>query len=122
MNIVLAVGTAPLRLALDVILSQEPGVTVVGMACETEGLLALMRTARPDLVLLEWDLSGRPTEAVLAATHVLPHQLRILVLGRDPALRPAALMAGACAFVLVGDPPEILLAALRQVRATPPAS
>lgn len=118
MNVVLAIGTAPLRLALDVVLSEEPGVTVVGMASETEGLLALMRTAHPDLVLLEWDLSGSPTEAVLAAAPTLSRQLRILVLGRDATLRSAALTAGACAFVLVGDPPEILLAALRRERAT----
>ena len=112
----LAVGTAPLRLALDVILSEEPGVTVVGMASETEGLLALMRTAQPDLVLLEWNLSGSPTEAVLANALTVSRPLRILVLGRDAALRSVALTAGACAFVLVGDPPEILLATLREER------
>lgn len=53
MNVVLDIGTAPLRLALNVVPSVEPGVTVVGMVSETEGLLALTRTARADLVLLE---------------------------------------------------------------------
>ncbi|HEY0603987.1 MAG TPA: hypothetical protein VGD58_13800 [Herpetosiphonaceae bacterium] len=122
MNVVLAVSTAPLRLALDVVLSEEPGVAVVGMASETEGLLALIHTTRPDLVLLEWELPGRPAEAVLTAAHTRTCRLRVLVLGRDPTQRPAALAAGACAFVLVGDPPEMLLTALRQVRTTPAAS
>lgn len=116
MNVVLAIGTAPLRLALDVVLSEQPGVTVVGMASEPAGLLALMRTAQPDVVLLEWELTSGRIEAVVAAARTLARPLRILVLGRDATRRPAALTAGAWAFVLVGDPPEILLATLRQVQ------
>ena len=92
MNVVLAVRYAPARLALELALSEEPGVTVVGAASETEGMLALARAAQPDLVLLE-------------------------ALRGDLRLKPRALQAGACAFVLVGDPPELLLAALRQERA-----
>lgn len=116
MNVVLAIASASLRLALDVVLSEEPGVTVVGMASETAGLLALLRTAQPDLVLVEWELAGCRTAAVITVAHTFPRPLRILVLGRDAAVRPAALTAGAWAFVVVGDPPEILLAALRQAR------
>ena len=116
MNVVLAVRQAHTRLVLELVLSEEPGVTVVGMASETEGLLALTRTAHPDLVVLEWGLPGRPAEAVLAEVRACERSLWVLVLGRDPLLRQRALTAGACAFVLVGDPPELLLAALRQVR------
>ncbi len=117
MNVVLAVRQALARLALELLLSEEPGVTVVGTASETEGLLALIRTARPDLVLVEWGLPGRPAPDVLAETQALARPIRFLVLGRDPHLKQPALQAGACAFVLVGDPPELLLAAVRQVRA-----
>jgi SARP family transcriptional regulator, regulator of embCAB operon len=120
MNVVLAVRQAHARLALELVLCEEPGVTVVGMASETEGLLALTQTARPDLVVLEWGLPGRPTAAVITDAHAHAGQLRFLVLGRDPALRQFALTAGAYAFVLVGDPPELLLAALRQSRGAPP--
>jgi len=116
MNVVLAVRQAHTRLALELVLSEEPGVTVVGMASETEGLLALTRTAHPDLVVLEWGLPGRPAEAVLADAQALAGPIRFLVLGHDPGMRQSALTAGACTFVLVGDPPELLLAALRQVR------
>jgi DNA-binding NarL/FixJ family response regulator len=117
MNIVLAVRHAHVRLALELVLSEEPGVTVVGEASEAEGMLALARTARPDLVLLEWGLPGRPTPDVLAAAQALARPVRFLVLGDEPALNQPALQAGACAFVLIGDPPELLLAAVRQVRA-----
>ncbi|HEU4324276.1 MAG TPA: hypothetical protein VFS21_14080 [Roseiflexaceae bacterium] len=116
MNIVLAVCQAHTRLALELVLSAEPGVAVVGMASETEGLLALIHTAHPDLVVLEWGLSGRATGAVLAEGRALASRCRFLVLGRDLWQQQPALMAGACAFVLIGDPPELLLAALRQAR------
>lgn len=116
MNVVLAMRQAQARLALELALSVEPGVTVVGEASETEGLLALARTARPDLVLLEWGLPGRPVPHVLAEAQRLAQPLRFLVLGCDLHLRQPALQAGACAFVLVGDPPELLLTAVREVR------
>jgi DNA-binding NarL/FixJ family response regulator len=109
---------AQARLALELALSVEPGVTVVGEASETEGMLALADTARPDLVLLEWSLPGRPSPQALAAGLALARPLRFLVLASDPCLKQPALQAGACDFVLVGDPPELLLAAVRQVRAT----
>src|SRR5437867_105828 len=116
MNVVLAVCQAHARLALELALSEEPGVTVVGTASETEGMLALARTAHPDLLVLEWGLPGRPAELALAEARASASSLWILTLGRDAALKPKALRAGACAFVLVGDPPELLLAAVRQVR------
>jgi DNA-binding NarL/FixJ family response regulator len=122
MNVVLAIGSAPLRLALDIVLSEEPGMTMVGMASETAGLLALMGTAQPDLVLVEWELAGCRTASVITVAHTFPRPLRILVLSRDATFRSAALTAGAWAFVVVGDPPEILLATLRQARTMPAGS
>lgn len=116
MNVVLAVRQAHTRLALELVLCEEPGVTVVGTASESEGLLALMQTARPDLVVLEWGLPGRPAETLLEAARAGAGQVCFLVLGHDPAMRQSALTAGAWAVVLIGDPPELLLAALRQVR------
>lgn len=118
MKIVLALRQAQARLVLELVLSDEPGLTVVGTASETEGLLALARTAQPDLVLVEWDLPGRPMPEVLMVARSLPHSTHVLVLGRDSQQHQPALHAGAQAFVLVGDPPECLLAAVRQERAT----
>lgn len=117
MNVVLALGHADARLVLELALSDEPGVTVVGTASETVGMLALIQTARPDLVLVEWDLPGWPLPAVLAVARSLPRRVHVVVLGRDPQQHQPALHAGARAFVLVGDPPEFLLAAVRQERA-----
>ena len=51
LDVLLAVRQADLRLAIDLFLREEPGLTVVGVACETEGLIALLRTFMHDLSL-----------------------------------------------------------------------
>jgi DNA-binding NarL/FixJ family response regulator len=116
MNVVLAIRQADARLALELLLSEEPGVSIVGEASETAGLLALIQTTHPDLVVMEWALPGRPILDVLIEAQTLAGKLRFLVLGRNPSEKQPTLDAGGNAFVLIGDPPEHLLAALRQVR------
>src|SRR5262245_61054684 len=116
MNVVLAIRHADVRLALELLLSEEPGVSIVGAASETAGLLALIQTAHPDLVVVEWTLPGRPALDILTSARTRPGKLRFLVLGQDAREKQSVLDAGGHAFVLIGDPPEHLLAAVRQVR------
>jgi len=116
MNVVLAIRHADSRLALELLLSEEPGVCIVGTASETEGLLALTQTANPDLAVVEWTLPGKPMPAVLTKAQALTNKLAFLILGQDPSQKQSVLDAGAHAFVLIGDPPEQLLTTLRQVR------
>ena len=116
MRILLAIEDGDLRLSIELLLSQEPSVTVVGFASEAEGLLALLDSARPDLVILDWDLPGRPVTELMP--HILIHfpKIRVILLGTEPAFKEMALQAGADAFVVKGDPPEKLLDAFRQAR------
>ncbi len=116
MHVLLATEQADLRISLELLLDQEPGVNIIGSASETEGLLALIRSAQPDIVILEWDLPGRPMNDILAAAHRLGHPAKFIVLGKQPKQKEQALQAGAAAFVEKGGPPEQLLAAFRQVR------
>ena len=115
MDVVLASKEHDLRLALELLLREEPGVYVVGTASHAEALLALVRSACPDLVLLDWDLPGGPLTEVLArvkSTDCIP---KIIVLSKDADAEDEALAAGADAFVIKGDPPKRLLAAFFQV-------
>lgn len=117
MNVLLAIGRDGPRLALELLLSEEPGITILGAVSEAEGLLALMRILCADLVVMEWSLPGRPAADVLAEARALANQPKFLVLAQEAKLKQCVLQAGAAAFVLVGDPPERLLGSLRQVRA-----
>ena len=123
MRIFLADDQAKVRSALRLLLEQEPGLCVVGEATEVEELLTQLKTTRPDLMLLDWELphlsvakrSAGSGEHLLSALHIQCPNLRVIALSGRPEARQAALAAGADAFVSKGDPPERLLATLRTV-------
>ena len=116
MQLVLAVEPCDLGLALQLYLDAEPGLFVVGAVAEAASLRALLRTAHPDLIILDWDLPGYATTHLLAEAKQLRHCPQIIVLGLDEGIRQEALAAGADAFVLSGDSPADLMAAIRESR------
>ena len=116
MKILLAVEDTNLRLSLELILSEEPSVTIAGTASEADGLSALIKSSHPAIVLLDWNLPGRPLSAVIAETNRRANATKFIALGPSPADKEQALSAGADAFVVKGDPPEQLLAAFRALR------
>ena len=117
MRILLAIKRSDLRLGLEMLLDEQSGFTVAGSITDATSLLALVKTARPDLVVLEWDLPGGPPTEVLGRVQAAAPRPAIVVLGKEASAEQAALAAGADAFVVKGDPPEELLITLRQVHA-----
>ena len=117
MQVVLAVQPRDLGLALQLYLDAEPGLLVVGTVTEAASLRALLRTAQPDLIILDWDLPGYAAIHLLAEIKRLRSSPQVIVLGRDKGVRQEALAAGADAFVLSGDSPVDLMAAIRESRA-----
>ncbi len=117
MQVVLAAQHRDLQLALQLYLDAEPGLFVVGTVTEAASLRALLRTAYPDLVLLDWDLPGYAPIPLLAEIKRPRPSPQVIVLGRDEGARQEALAAGADAFVVSGDTPSDLMAAIRQSRA-----
>jgi DNA-binding NarL/FixJ family response regulator len=115
MRVLLADEHAQVRWALRRILAEEPGLIVVGEASKAEALLSQAQVLQPDLILLEWELPGRPLEALLAARLSLDLRARIIVLGRRPETKEDALAAGADGFLSKADAPAQFLTALRQV-------
>ena len=117
MQVVLAVQHSDLGLALQLSLDTVPGLFVVGMATETASLRALLRTADPDLVILDWDLPGHCTASqLLVEARQAKRCPTTIMLGRDEGVRQEALEAGADAFVLLGNSPVELMAAIQESR------
>ena len=116
MRILLATEQPELRLALGLFLSEEPGMTIVGSASEAASLRSLLITARPELVLLDWDLPGHPPASLVAEAKSLNPHLQVIVLGKDPDVKHAVLASGADAFFVKGDSPKPLLTAIRMAR------
>ena len=119
MNILLAIYWRDLRLAIDLFLREEPGINVVGVAGETESLLALFETTRPQIVLLDWDLPGRTIPEVLRTIHAAANPPKLIVLGNRENQKDIALKTGADVFVVKGEPPQQLVAAIRQISSPP---
>jgi DNA-binding NarL/FixJ family response regulator len=97
---------------LRLVLEQQPGVSILGEAVDTTGLLDWVKAACPDLVLLDWELPGLEAEGLLPTLRELCPCLAVIALSGRPEARRTALDAGADAFVSKGDPPERLLAAV----------
>ena len=83
MRTLLAIEQRDLRLALELYLDQEPGVIVVGTASEAASLRALLRTARPDLLLLDWDLPGYAPPNLLMEAKRLSSPPHVILLGMN---------------------------------------
>ena len=115
MDILLAIHQPDLRLAIDLLLREEPGLNVVGVARETKSVLAMQRVIHPDMLLLDWVLSGQPLTDVLAKILEWPDRPKIIVLGTLEDDREAILAAGADTFVVKGEAPQQLLTAIHQL-------
>jgi DNA-binding NarL/FixJ family response regulator len=113
LRVVLATDRPHLGDALRVFLS-EHGIDVVAIAADAGRVTALVSTTHPDVVLIDWQLTGAGASCVVADLKRAGRPAPVIVM-RTSTERPLADMAEADGHVTVGDPPEELLAVLRQV-------
>lgn len=114
-HILLADNDPRVRSALHTLFKMEPGQITIRESADLGSLALQVREFRPDLVLLDWELPGRPAAALLFALHSLDYHPKIIVLSARAESEGAALAAGADAFVCKGDPPEHLLQSFREL-------
>lgn len=109
MRIVIATGDTDLRLAIQLMLSEEPGIKIIGSASDCDGLNALIISTHPDSVVLDWSLPGCLIEEVLQDLKAIMPELALIIIGQQPKMKETAMQSGADEFVVIGDPPEKLL-------------
>ena len=114
-RVIVADSDPRVRSALRILLLEEPGLALVGETSDLPGLVTQVRQLKPDLVLLDWELPGRPAAAMLLAQTTLDYKPKVIVFSARPESKEVALAAGSDAFVSKGDPPEVLLSAFRQL-------
>ena len=116
MRIVLATGDTDLRLAIQLMLSEEPGLKIIGSASDCVGFLALIISTQPDLALVDWNLPECDMEDLIrkVKTLELESNIFLIVLGKR-STKEAAVQAGADDYLVKGDPPDMLLDAFRQL-------
>lgn len=118
-RIVLADDHALVLEGLRALVNAEPDLRVVATATDGERLLEAVRRFKPDVVAM--DLQMPYMDGLTCLHHIRTESLpvRVLVIsafGDAQSLR-AALDGGADGFALKTDPPEMTLAAIRQVAA-----
>lgn len=111
------------REGLQILLSEEPGFDVVGMAGESDAALALAKKHKPDVVLMDLVMPGmdgiETTRQILSAvpsTHVL-----VLTTFADNQRVRDAIQAGAIGYLLKDVLKPELLNAIRSAAAGKPA-
>ena len=66
MRLFIADADPSLRVSLQMLLHEEPGMYVTGMADRTKGLLAQVEASQPDVLLLDTHLPGKPMTDLIA--------------------------------------------------------
>ena len=94
---------------MQTILKHELGPIVVRESRDFGSLLIEVKEFQPDIVLLDWELRGRPAAALLLALNGPSIKPKVIVLSTKPEVEQSALAVGADAFVSKGDPPDRLL-------------
>jgi DNA-binding NarL/FixJ family response regulator len=114
MRILIADSDLRVRAALHVLLVEEDDEAVVAECADLEGLVHQLQEFGPELVLVDWDLPGRPAAAFLLALNETSARPKLIVLSTRLETRAAALAIGADDFVHKADPPEAVLQACRR--------
>ena len=107
---------AAVREALRLLLSDEPGVEVVGEAADGEEALRQVDALRPDLVLMDLEMphmGGLPAMRAIRLRPDPPRLVAMSVYGAADATRLSALDAGASSYVEKGATLTEVVAALR---------
>jgi len=115
-EIVLVDDHPVVRLGLRALLAEEPDLAVVGEAARVEDAVRAVDLRRPDLVVLDVRLEGRPSGPDLCRTlKDLPARPAVLVLTARAAAEEVTSMylAGADSFVDQTMPPDELVATVR---------
>ena len=119
LRIVLADDHALVLEGLRALIAGEPDLCVTAAATDGERLLEALRRFRPDVAVVDLKMPYLDGCACIRQLRAEGLAVRVLVLSAlcdGPSLREA-IEAGADGFALKTDPPEMTLAAIRQVAA-----
>ena len=116
MRIFIASADRELNLALLMLLGDEPGMAVIGISDRREGLLSVVATSQPEVVLLDDGLAKKATPLLISDLRRLQYHPKVIVLAPDPQTAATVLAAGADGYISKTAPPDELLPILRKMR------
>jgi DNA-binding NarL/FixJ family response regulator len=116
MRILIADDQRKVRYALRVLLQKQPEVEIVGESNNTDDLWQMIKENHPDILIVDWLLPDEISSQSLERYREKCPELAIIAMSGRPEVEVAALEAGADAFISKIDPPDRLLAAIREIQ------
>jgi DNA-binding NarL/FixJ family response regulator len=99
---------------LRTILQEKADLTIAGEASDANGLLLMVKSTAPDLVLMDWELPGRKNCDLFFQMRACKPKPVVVVMSSKSDFGAIALEAGADAFINKGDQPERFLDILQK--------
>ena len=112
-QILLADDNQDLRSALRLLLETRMDLNLITEARDMEHVLAQVEDARPDCIVLDWELPGRPAHERIRVLRTLFPAMKIIVTSARPEAREEAMSAGADAFADKSESPLQILEVMR---------
>ena len=116
MKVLIADDQAEVRSALKVLLEQEMEQDMVSEAEDMETLLLRMESDQPELILLDWELSGKSMLRFIPILRQAAKGLKIIALSVRPEAARAAMEAGVDAFISKGENSDKLLKVIGAIK------
>jgi DNA-binding NarL/FixJ family response regulator len=116
MRVLIVDDVAAVREALRLLLSEEPGVEVVGEAADGETAVEMVDVLRPDLVLMDIEMphmGGLSAMRAIGRRPAPPKLVAMSIYGASDSVRASALDAGAVTYVEKGATLAEVVGALR---------
>ena len=114
-RILLADDNPDLRSALRLLLETRLHVEVIIEARDMEHVLAQVEDSRPDCIILDWELPGRPTRERVSVLQALVPHLKVIAFSARPESKQSALAEGAEAFISKNEPPILILDKIQKI-------
>ena len=105
-RILLADDNPAIRSALTLLLETRLNVQIVGEADSMENLLPCVTRLQPDLVILDWELTGKPEKDRVAQLRAFSPTLKVVLTSSRPEIAQQAQAVQADSYVCKSQPPE----------------
>lgn len=115
MRILIADDQQKVRYALRVLLEKQQEVAIVGETNNTDDLWKMIQESNPDVLIVDWLLPVGFDTSLANYREQCP-KLKVIAMSGRPECEADALEAGADAFISKIDPPDRLLAAIKEVQ------
>ena len=105
------------RLGLEMLIDHEQGMKIVGIAVQAKDLPGQVAAAKPDVVLVDWQLIELSPTETIGTLRLIESRPHIIVLHTQRETGQESKNAGADFFVCKDQSPKDLLTELRKISA-----